>query len=82
MDQGIDSGPIHVQKRIACNKLTQWELIKATKFLGVEAIVESLQKILEGDFKTLPNDSKHATYFSFPTKNDVKQFRLIDGKFY
>ncbi len=82
MDHGIDSGPIHVQKQITCRHLTQWELIKTTKFLGVEAIVESVQKMLDDDFKTFPNDCSQATYFSFPTKNDVRQFRDIKGKFF
>jgi len=82
VDEGIDTGPILVQERVAVDDMTQRELIKSSKALGMRAIIRAVEKIRDGDTKTMPNDDKESTYFSFPTKQDVREFRRSGGKFY
>lgn len=82
VDEGIDSGPILIQKEILISDINQWELIRMTKFLGMEAIIESIELINKGDYQLIPNNSNEASYNSFPTKDDVKFFRKNGGRFF
>ena len=82
VDEGIDSGPILVQERLAIGTLTQKELIKRTKLLGMKAIIKAIEKIHEGDTETLPNEKELSTYFGFPTRDDVRAFRKAGARFF
>ena len=82
VDDGIDSGPIVVQKKIKISSQTQWELIQMTKALGMEAIVEAVELIAAGNSERLDNLQDEATYFSFPTREDVRQFKAMGAKFF
>ena len=82
VDEGIDSGPILVQERFPIANMTQRELIKATKMLGMKAIIGSIEKIRDQDTDTLPNDDNESTYYSFPTRKDVKEFREAGARFF
>ena len=82
VDAGIDSGPILVQERIEIGTMTQRELIRATKLLGMKAIVSAIEKIRSGNTETLPNNDEESTYFSFPTREDVLEFRAVGAKFF
>ena len=82
VDEGIDSGPILVQRRIEIGEMTQAELIEASKIVGMDAIIEAIAKIQKGDIATLPNDAATATYFKFPTRDDVTAFRAAGARFF
>jgi methionyl-tRNA formyltransferase len=82
VDRGIDSGPILVQKRLTIDKLSQWELIRITKFMGMEAIVEAIEGLSNGTAKYMPNPDADSTYNRFPTKDDVRRFRRRGGRFF
>lgn len=82
VDEGIDSGPILVQKKIAIGALSQNELIRITKQIGMDAIIESIEQIHNKDFKLIENNSDLMTYFSFPTKDDVREFKRIGKRFF
>lgn len=82
VDEGIDSGPIVVQREMEIGDKTQEELIRETKFLGIEAVSEALDILASKDMTFLRNDSSEATYFNFPTAADVKAFRKIGKKFF
>jgi methionyl-tRNA formyltransferase len=82
VDKGIDTGPILVQKSLRIGDMTQQDLIRVTKELGMEAIVEAVEKIHRGDMSTLPNDDAQSSYFSFPTRQDVVEFRRAGKKLY
>ena len=82
VDEGIDSGPIIVQKKLRLGSLSQWKLIEMTKFLGIEAIVEALELIRSNKVVVKENNDDHSSYFSFPTKKDVKEFRQSGRKFF
>ena len=79
VDEDIDSGPIVVQKRIKIGDMTQQELIRATKKLGMDAIVEAIDIIKKGDVQLIENDPLKKTYYSFPIREDVREF-LANGK--
>jgi len=82
MDEGIDSGPIIVQKRISTRGLTQEDLIRVSKRIGMDAIVEAVELIGNDDVEVLSNDEAKKTYFSFPTAMDVSEFRRVGAKFF
>jgi len=80
VDEGIDSGPIVVQKKVKIDKSwTQRDLIKETKKIGMDAIIEAIEKIDSGNYGLIPNPKEESSYFSFPTREDVKDF-LAKGK--
>jgi methionyl-tRNA formyltransferase len=83
VDKGIDSGPILVQKKIPIdNNMTQSRLIKLSKKIGMDAIIEAIELVKNGNFKLQPNPEAEMTYFSFPTCQAVKEFYKSGKKFY
>ncbi|GAB3701029.1 hypothetical protein GCM10027592_28720 [Spirosoma flavus] len=82
VDEGIDSGPILVQNKLAIGNMSQAELIDVTKKMGMDAILESIEKIHSGKYELIENDASQMTYFTFPTRDDVKAFRAAGKRFY
>ncbi|QDK79601.1 formyl transferase [Spirosoma sp. KCTC 42546] len=82
VDEGIDSGPILVQDKLAIGTMSQAELIDVTKKMGMDAILKSIDKIHSGTYTLIENDASQMTYFTFPTKEDVKAFRDAGKRFY
>ena len=82
VDEGIDSGPIIVQKTVAIGDLSQNELIRLTKRIGMDAIIESIELIHTKNYRLMDNDSAGMTYFSFPRREDVKIFKKIGKRFF
>ena len=82
VDEGIDSGPILVQKEISIENMSQWELIRMTKFLGMEAILEGIELVQAGDYQLIPNNEEESTYYSFPTRQDVIEFKKGGNRFF
>ena len=83
VDEGIDSGPILVPKKVKIGKnWTQRDLIKHTKKLGMDAILEAIEKIDSGKNELLPNNNDESTYYSFPTRDDVIEFYKKGKRFY
>ena len=84
VDEGIDSGPIVVQKEMPITDRTQAELIWDLKYRGADSIVEACNLISEHgeNTPTLGNDQKDMTYYSRPTKEDVKAFKSLGKKFF
>ena len=82
VDKGIDSGPILVQNEIQIGNMTQAELIRETKLLGMKAIIEAIHLIQDNTVKLIPNPDKDATYFSFPKREDVREFKRAGKKFF
>lgn len=81
VDKGIDSGPIIVQKNIIIDDMTLEELIIYSKKVGMEAIVESVNLIFKDEVVLKENDYSNKTYYSFPTKSDVLEFKR-NNKFF
>lgn len=83
VDKGIDSGPILVQKKVDIGSdETQYDLIRRTKQIGMDAILESIEKIRRDDYSVLENNEAEMTYFSQPTREDVKAFYRNGKKFF
>jgi methionyl-tRNA formyltransferase len=82
VDEGIDSGPIVVQKRVEIGDSTQEDLIRRTKKLGMEAIAEAVDLIERDAVQLMPNDAANMSYYSFPTREDVLAFRGAGKRFF
>ena len=82
VDEGIDSGPIIVQRKIEIKNYSQEQLIQITKKIGMEAIAEAVDKIEKKQIDLIENDDSKKTYFSFPKKSDVKEFLSKGKRFY
>jgi methionyl-tRNA formyltransferase len=84
VDEGIDSGPIIVQKEVPLLNKTQAELIWELKYRGADAIVEACNLVAKygNNTPTMENDEQVMTYYSRPTKEDVKAFKSIGKKFF
>ena len=82
VDEGIDSGAIIVQKRIEVMDLTQEELIRISKRIGMDAIKEAIELIHSDSVKLIPNNDAEKTYYSFPTRDDVMAFLAAGARFY
>ena len=82
VDEGIDSGPIIVQEKVEIGSKTQQQLIKETKQIGMNLILKSVDLITKGELKLIENPEAEKSYFSFPTREDVKEFKRIGKKFF
>ena len=82
VDEGIDSGPILIQKKVKIGVRSQAELIKHTKKIGMEAVSEAITQIIKDSVELRPNIDKEKTYYSFPTKEDVVEFKRLGKKFF
>jgi methionyl-tRNA formyltransferase len=70
-----------MQKRVEIGNRTQAELIDFTKKLGMDAILESIEKINNGGYELISNPEEEMTYFTFPTRADVKAFLKAGKRF-
>lgn len=82
VDEGIDSGPIVVQKKIDIQGMSQAQLIRKTKHQGMVAICEALDLLESRECILQENDDSKQTYYSFPSRQDVIEFRRAGGKFF
>jgi len=82
VDEGIDSGPILVQKKVKIGNRSQEELINHTKQIGMESIIECVEMIQKGGYQLIPNPAEEMTYFTFPTRKDVDEFYAAGKKFF
>ena len=82
VDEGIDSGPIIIQKSIDIESKTQSQLIKITKKIGMELIAKSIDMIHNGNLQLIENPKNKSSYYSFPTREDVLIFKRNNKKFF
>ncbi len=76
MSEGLDDGDIIRQRVVPISPDdTLDSLIRKTKSVGVELLLQALDDIEHDNVSRQPNNSSQATYFSFPTREDVKRFR-------
>ena len=83
MAEKIDAGDIILQKKVPIdNDETLDSLIKKTKILTVDALLETFKLFLEHNGKppTILISPAKATYFGFPTKADIKNFKRSGRK--
>lgn len=74
IDEGIDTGEIICQQKIKINNKTQRQLIKETKIIGMDCIIEAMDIVSQKKEKRLLAEKFSESYFGFPTRKDVKEF--------
>ena len=76
MNETLDDGEILLQKLFDLNpKETLDSLIRRTKKLSVIAFLEAIKILDSSKINFIFNNSKFATYNTFPTYEDVKRFK-------
>ena len=76
INPGIDDGRIILQKDVDIRpEETLDSLIKRTKKIGSYFMVEAINLIKSGSVEYMDNPATEGTYFSFPTREDVKEFK-------
>lgn len=83
MDEGIDTGGIIVQKTTQIREGDSLEaLIDRTKRIGMDALIEAIFLIEQGLGPLRMHPSKEGRYYSFPKKEDVREFKNAGKKFW
>lgn len=76
MSSDIDDGDICIQKETDISDCkTMFQLMRKTKFVGGEAMVEAIEKIQNGILSPRKNDIENGSYFTWPTVEQAKKFR-------
>ncbi len=72
----IDDGRIILQREVDIEQgETLHALIKRTKRIGAHLMIEAIEMIRMGKVKYLENKESEGSYFSFPTAEDVREFK-------
>jgi methionyl-tRNA formyltransferase len=72
----LDDGDILLQRESPIEPGETLEsLIRRTKRLGARLMIEAVQDIREGRIQSLPNNAADATYFGFPAREHVREFK-------
>lgn len=81
MNERLDDGPIILQERVPIgDRETQASLMRRCKRTGGRLLAHALELLATGEVATLPNPSEQATYYSFPTAVQARQFRRKGGR--
>ena len=76
MDNKIDNGAILKQTKVVINRRdTIFSLLSKTKNIGGNLMVEVLKELFQGTIKTKPNEVNSDYYYTWPTIEQIKQFR-------
>lgn len=76
VDEGIDSGPIVVQKKFKIEKgATFAKIVKMNYSIAGKAMLEALDKLERGDRDYLPNQDEYATYNTVPSLKEAWKYR-------
>lgn len=81
MDDRIDNGAILGQREVTVSdQMTMFELIQKTKKAGGDLMVEVLEKIRNGEVAAMPNRHEEGSYFTWPTIQQMHDFRRAGGR--
>jgi methionyl-tRNA formyltransferase len=76
INKSLDDGAILLQRETPITPGETLEsLILRTKRQGAEIMVEAVERLLSGSLDDLPNERAESSYYSFPTKQHVTEFR-------
>lgn len=76
MSKKIDDGAIIRQGQVDISDCrTMFQLMKKTKLLGGDLMVQAIQDIANGTVSEKPNISSQGRYFTWPTTEQARQFR-------
>ena len=81
MNAKLDDGPIIMQRCVAiAPDETQESLMRRCKQVGGQMLAEVIGIFEHGEVPTLPNDASQATYYSFPSPTEAREFRARGGR--
>lgn len=76
INAGVDDGEILVQKETPIDPGESLDsLIRKTKKYGATLMIEAIEAIRNGTARPRPNSKEEATYFTFPTKQEIVEFK-------
>lgn len=76
MSKKIDDGNIIRQAQVDISDCrTMFQLMKKTKLLGGNLMVQAIQDIANGTVSQTPNISSEGRYFTWPTADQAREFR-------
>lgn len=82
VDEKLDNGSIIVQKSYRIHPHdTLEDIMKRSKDLAAESILEAVRLIEGGDPPLMENDAAQSTSFSLPIRSDVKRFLATGHRF-
>ena len=83
VDAKLDNGPILVQRRFPIHEHDTLEAVmKRSKELAAECIIEAIRLVEAGDYDLQENDATQATHFGMPTRDDAKRLLAHGHRFY
>lgn len=81
MSKGIDEGDIILQEKVTITpEETLHSLIRKCKEVGANLVLEAISQFQGGSVSALPNPVQEGSYFSFPTRRDVRRFKAHGRK--
>lgn len=82
IDEKIDAGQIFLQRRISIEEADTVEsIIRKTKQLGADLIIEAIEKIERGNIVKKTIDIKKGCYCGWPKRSDVIEFKKLGKRF-
>lgn len=76
INAGIDDGEILLQMESPIHRGESLDaLIRRTKILGARLMLEVVRQFRSDEVRGVPNRREEASYFTFPTRRDVVEFR-------
>jgi methionyl-tRNA formyltransferase len=83
LEAKLDDGDILIQREVEIAPDETWDsLVRKTKRIGAEALVEAVRQIETGTVVRKPNRQEEATYYSFPTIVDRRAFLAAGRRFF
>lgn len=81
MDDKIDNGAILGQVRVPLRPgMTMFEVIRLTKQSGGELMAEVVAQLASNTARPRPNQAVEGSYFSWPTVDQMREFRARGGR--
>jgi methionyl-tRNA formyltransferase len=81
MTEALDAGQIILQHQTEIKEnMSLHELMLETKRKSAHSLMEALDMIEGGNVTLIDNNPSQSTFFSFPTRKEVKRFREIGKK--
>jgi methionyl-tRNA formyltransferase len=78
MSPGIDGGDIIAQRLIPIGPdETLHSLMAKCKRAAAEAILDTIPRLRDGTVSVTPNPAEEGSYYSFPSREDVRRFKAI-----
>ncbi len=81
MDNKIDNGAILAQEKMIRPKgTTMFSAINLTKKMGGKIMLDTITKIIDGEANLISNQANEELYKTWPSYEQIKQFRQKGGK--